>query len=212
MSPQTAATAVESVAPINADAAPRTFFSVSVTKLCVLSFLSFGAYTLYWFYQHWKIVRDRHGENVSPIARTILSNFYGYALFTRMLARGKEASIASTFPAGLCAVGWFVSNMLLRLPEPYWLVSTLSFVWLVPAQHYANRLNQVAAPHQDRYARFSGWNKALVGFGVVWWLLVLLGLSVPEAPPNEPKPRSRSPVAMQPHVPGDALAFVRERA
>lgn len=182
------------------------FFSVSVAKLCVLSFFSFGAYTLYWFYQNWKLVRDEHKEDVSPIARTILSNFYCYALFSRMIARGRDVHL-SVFPAALCAVAWFVTNVLWRLPDPYWLVSTLSFLWLIPAQEYANRLNAIAVPHHERNTGYSAWNKALVGFGVVWWLLVLAGMFLPDPTDGVPKSRGSSPGAVQQHVAPDVLAF-----
>ena len=174
----------------------RAFFAVSDRKFWVLSLFSFGAYAIYWFYQNWKIVRDEHGEKVSPIARTILGIFYCYALFKRMSSSGQAAQMPA-LAAGTYAMAWIATNGIGSLPDPFWVVSALAFVWVVPVQQYVNRLNAIVAPGRPTNARFTGWNKTLIGVGALWWVLVIVGLCLPEVPPDEPAPRSNAPKTVQ---------------
>jgi len=57
-----------------------------------------------------------------------------------------------------------------------------SFLFLLPAQAYANRVNAVAAPAHDRNARFTAWNWAGIALGSVFFALVIVGLFYPESP------------------------------
>ena len=50
-------------------------YALSVTKLWVMSILSFGLYNLAFFYRHWAHLRDHHQQDVSPFWRAVFSPF-----------------------------------------------------------------------------------------------------------------------------------------
>jgi hypothetical protein len=60
-----------------------------------------------------------------------------------------------------------------RLPEPYDWISMMSFVFLLPVQHYVNRLNTLTTPAHDRNSRFTVWNWVGVVVGGSLMLLVI---------------------------------------
>src|SRR5690606_20478740 len=65
-------------------ATQRQFFVVSIWKLCVLFCITFGLYSLVWFYQHWKLQKQYHKTNVIPVLRAIFSLFFTHALFANI--------------------------------------------------------------------------------------------------------------------------------
>ena len=154
------------------------FFAVSVRKLAVLSFFTLGLYPLYWFYAHWQHVRVWNtGRDFSPARRTLLFFFYCYPLFRRVRALDRQVNGASRLQAGLLTVGFIALNLLDLLPDPWSLLSIFSFVFLLPVQARANRLNEqqcgAASASFDRNASLSVWNWIVIVPGA---LLVLLSV------------------------------------
>lgn len=142
----------------HADEAP--FFAVGTFKLAVMALITFGFYELYWMYRHWRTIRDREGISVMPVMRAIFAIFFTHSLFVRFRdyeidgAPGPAAGLA----AGPLAVGWIVFGLLWKLPGPGWLLSMVTFMFLLPAQAAANRVNAAAAPEAPRNERFTAWN------------------------------------------------------
>jgi hypothetical protein len=62
------------------------------------------------------------------------------------------------------------------LPDPYWLPSVGSVLFLVPVQAHANRLNAIATPSHDPNARLTRWNWVGVIIGAFLELTALLGI------------------------------------
>jgi len=171
------------------------FFAVSVTKLLVMNLCTFSAYQVYWFYRNWKRIAEREPHAMWPVARAIFAIFYCYQCFShirdfvvgtdtgRIFAAGPLGLDEDTGPrlaAGPLAVGFIVTNLLWRLPDPYAWISTLAFVFLVPVQLHVNRLNAAANPLHDRNNRFSGWNWVAVVVGGVLVMLAVVGAFLPE--------------------------------
>ena len=154
---------------IAADAAANraAFFAVSPLKLVILSFCTLGGYQLYWFYQNWKHIKRRTGENIMPVWRTLFGLFFCYSLFSRVRDYG-PASASPKLDAGPLAAGWIILAMLGRLPEPYWMITFLSVFVLLPVQGAITTINREEAPDLDPNSGFSAWN----------WLAVVVGLPV----------------------------------
>ncbi|MBF5004894.1 DUF4234 domain-containing protein [Diaphorobacter caeni] len=156
------------------DAAPASpvtpaFFPVSLRKLAVLSFCTMGLYHLYWFYMHWRHVRVWNaGRDFSPARRTLLFFFFCFSLFRRVRAQDARVKVngRSSLKAGLLALGYIAANLCDLLPGIWGLMSIFSFIFLLPVQAHANRVNELtcSAPF-DRNASFSAWN----------WMAVVLG-------------------------------------
>lgn len=149
------------------------FFPVSLTKLVLLHFASFGLYQLVWFYESWKLVRNR-GEDVSPGWRTFFTVLFCYSLFQRMgdEARGRGLKLA----AGPLAAVWIVLTLASRLPDPGWVITFLSFLPLLAVQSTVNRLNQLAAPGHDPNSRFGVGAIVTMVIGFPLLLLFIAGL------------------------------------
>ena len=77
------------------------------------------------------------------------------------------------------AVAWVVFEMLARLPDPFWLISVLSIIFLLPVQMTANEINLVTSPNHDPNSKFSGWNIVAVIGGGLLFLLALVGTFFP---------------------------------
>jgi hypothetical protein len=163
---------VADVLPQETTAEPP-FFAVSLTKLVLMSICTFGLYEVYWFYRNWKCIKGRERSNISPALRAIFAVFYCYQCFARIRAYDIERNGSSPLSAGLLAIGWIITTLLSSLPDPYWWISLLSFVFILPVQSYANRLNAQASPSHNRNASLRSWNWVALILGGALLLLAL---------------------------------------
>lgn len=141
-------------------------FAAAVPKLVLMTIATFGAYEVYWGYKHWKILEPRLNEPILPFWRGVFGVFFLYALTREINIAGKARGIEKPLPAEVLAVLFFLLNLSVRLPDPYWLVAFLAVVPIAVVQRRANRVNAQEAPLSDRNSRIRGWN----------WLAVLIGL------------------------------------
>jgi hypothetical protein len=156
------------------------FFAVGTTKLLVMSTVTFGLYLVFWHYWQWKAVRALDEGGVHPVVGAIFYGITGYWLFKRMRAYAQSIDPALSLAAGALAVGILVLGFLYSLPDPWWLIVLVQGFLHVPVQEMANRVNAHVAPEADRNTRFSGWNIAGIVFGVLWFALMLIGMSLPD--------------------------------
>jgi hypothetical protein len=156
------------------------FFAVSIAKLTVLSLCTLGLYELYWFYKNWQFVRARERSNIVPVLRAFFAVFFCYACFARIRDHGKKVGIQPPLSAGACATGWILTTIMWRLPDPYWLVSMAAFLFLLPAQAYANRVNAAVAPEHDRNSKFTESTWITTVIGGAFFLLAVFGTLFPE--------------------------------
>jgi hypothetical protein len=156
------------------------FFAVSIFKLVLLSVLTLGIYELYWFYQNWKLIRDREGSDIWPVPRAIFTVFFCHACFARIRDFETPAAGKSDLASGWLATAWIITTLMHKLPQPWWLISLAAVLFVVPVQARANRINAELSPEHDRNSRFTGWNWAIVVFGGIFLLLVLIGSFAPE--------------------------------
>ena len=139
------------------------FYPTNLLKFSVLSVATFGLYELYWFYKCWKYVKIKE-ENIYPFWRAFFASFWTYALCMRIFEGKYKGWSVIIF------LSYFVIYVLWRLPDPYWLLSFLTFVPILPLVKKTNNLNAQALP--ATYSRF-GWKHILVslfGIPVVVWL------------------------------------------
>lgn len=151
------------------------FFAVSLTKLVIMSICTLSLYEIYWFYRNWHCVKVREGSNISPASRSIFGIFYCYQCFGRIRKFEIEKNGKSSLLAGPLAAGWIVTSLLWKLPDPYWWVSMFAFVFFIPVQAHANRLNSQASPSHNQNSSISGWNWVAVVLGGILLLLAFAG-------------------------------------
>jgi hypothetical protein len=107
------------------------YFPVSKLKFIAMAVLTFGIYEIYWFYRNWAFVRDRDSVRIRPFWRAVFGPLWLHALIGDINQARGEGGIPKGQAIGLF-VGYIVISGLWRLPDPYWLVSCLSFLPLLP--------------------------------------------------------------------------------
>ncbi|AKC85763.1 hypothetical protein [Pseudoxanthomonas suwonensis] len=155
-------------------------FAPPALKLVVMSSCTFGLYVLYWFYCNWKAIKLIDRPDVMPFWRALFSPIWAYSCFKAMagIAEGRRRSLG--FSPGALAISYFLLNLASRLPDPYWVLSFLIFVPLLPVNSLARAYNQaerIGDPVADEY---SVWNWLAIVFGGGVLLLLLLGLMLPD--------------------------------
>jgi hypothetical protein len=155
------------------------FFAVPVVKLAILSFCTFGLYEFFWFYRHWQRARVREQVDISPFWRAFFGVIFCYSCFARIRTYGTQLGITPAPQIGLLAGGWILTTLTWRLPGPFWLISLFSFIFLLPVQAYANRINSADSPAHDPNSRFGIWNWVGVVAGSIVLLLDIVALFVP---------------------------------
>lgn len=156
------------------------YFSVSKQKLIVMSVFTLGLYQLYWFYKNWELIRRRTGRDIIPWVRAIFAIFFCYSLFKSVKESADSHGIHSAIsPAGL-ALAYIAITLCVRLPDPYWLVSLLAFLPLLPAQGAINNINSNTVPIADPNDRYTGKNVIILILGSFLLIITVLGTLVPE--------------------------------
>ena len=145
------------------------FFPVSVTKFAGMSVFTLGIYPFYWFYKNWRFVEARQGD-VWPIVRAFFGPIFYFSLLGRIDGYRPESRPPKEVQ-WIVAGAYLAANATIRLPSPYWLVSILAFVPLLPAVVAINRLND---PARSAMAANSRWRLRHVPLVLVGGLSLLL--------------------------------------
>jgi len=167
-----------------ADLSEPTYFPVGLPKLAVMSIATLGVYILYGFYVNWKAARRLDGDNPWPLARALFYPIMSYALFRRIELYALRIGLRERVAALGLALALFLLALAVTLPDPWWLVTFLAFVPLLPVQATVNAINAKAAPHADPNRRFTAWNVVGIVLGAAFLALIVIGLfvTVPPAP------------------------------
>jgi hypothetical protein len=158
--------------PIGSDQAPH--FPVSLLKLAVMSICTFGIYEVYWFYKNWNLIKQRERTDIAPFWRAVFGFFFCYQCFSRVREHAKSLGLHQSVSAGHLATGWIITSALWMLPDPYWLLSALAFIFILPVQALANRINSTITPHHDPNRRFTVWNLVGVVVGAIYLILAII--------------------------------------
>jgi hypothetical protein len=171
---------VANVEDIESNDVPTPFFVVSTTKFVVMWICTASFYMIYWFYKHWKSIKQREMSNINPAARSIFSVFFVYSLFKNIRDEANRVEVKSVANVGMCAIGWILFNILGGISAAFFLLSFLSVLFAVPVQACANRINQHVAPDHDPNSTFTGWNIVLIVVGSILVVLAMIGIMLPE--------------------------------
>ena len=164
------------------------YFAVSTPKFVVMSIFTVGLYELYWAYKQWKTIKARTGADIMPFWRAFFSGLWGFSLFGQIKADAERRAIGANWSAGLLGALYLVLLVTWRLPDPWWLVSLLSFLPMLPVVQTVERINN--APAHLRNDKYSGANIAGIIVGPLVLALAVLGMTIdPEteditAPPS----------------------------
>ncbi len=113
-------------------------YVISIPKLIILSLTTFGLYELYWFYKQFKSFKAEKDWKISPWPRAIFYGLMSYSLFHKVSDAVKELDQKREFNSSGVWAFYFILNILWKLPDPYWLLSLLSFLPLIQIQDTIN--------------------------------------------------------------------------
>jgi hypothetical protein len=98
---------------------------------------------------------------------------YCFPLFEKIERTGDLLNLRQSISSGVLAGGWVLLSVLSMLPDPYWLVTFLSVVFLVPVQQQINWINERLAPGHDPNKNFTAWNILAVVVGGSFFVLAV---------------------------------------
>lgn len=165
------------------------FYVVSLRKFWVLLIATLGLYQLYWFYKHFASCRDATGEKLWPVPRALFSVFFAHNLFGKISEAAQPLLVGTTAKslsgyATLYVVFVILSNAADRVLDKLGVGDIALLViafgalpvygWaMAKAQKVAN----IASGDPDGQANsgFTAANIAWIVFGIVIWLLAIVG-------------------------------------
>jgi hypothetical protein len=149
-------------------------FPVATHKFIVMSICTFGLYELYWCYQNW-LRLETPEERIRPFWRAVFAPIWSFALFGRIKNRVNDDGIPVEWNAkGLAAV-YVALNLLWRLPDPWWLLTYLSVVPMIPVQQATQQLNARTALGDTRNVSYTTPNVITIVVGGTLFVLAVVG-------------------------------------
>ena len=139
------------------------FYHVSTAKLSLLSLSTFGLYTLFWFYKNWAQIGQRSEPDIRPFWRGLFAPLFCHGLVTRVNSAAESLHL-DQLPAGVIACIYLGLLFLERLPDPYWVLSLLSFIPLLAIQRKIAQIHSAIRP-----------GLSMEGWGLRSFLVLLVG-------------------------------------
>lgn len=173
--PASVALASHAGAPVQRPSDKVVFFPVSTLKFVTMSIVTLGLYQIYWSYRNWVFLRREFGMKVIPVARAWFVVFFGYSLLKQIKVRAVEYGVPASYSPGWLFVALLALLIASRLPAPYWPITTLAFVPLLPAVDTINRLNAGRVARASMNARFTAWNIVGIVLGGLVLAMALFG-------------------------------------
>lgn len=159
-----------------------------ITKLVLLSILTFGLYQFYWFYRNWKTIKAQTGVPLSPGWRTvglfvpIVSIFMVNDQFKLIHTVASASGLRPRFSPGWLTLGYLVLTALSRLPDPWEMVELLSFLPLIPVQRALNEYWATEQPGRAVRTRYSKGEIAVLIVGGFLMAVKVIGMLAGDDP------------------------------
>lgn len=153
----------------------KKYFPVTLLKFIVLSVSTFNIYLLYWFWKNWRYVKERDKSSIIPWARSLFSIIWYYFLLADIYKHQDKGKLRLGFLPVLAFAYFLLVAGTSKLPDPYWLISLLSFVPLLPAVIQIKAINGEISWALQRNSAFQGRHFVLVPVGLAAVLFVSAG-------------------------------------
>jgi transglutaminase-like putative cysteine protease len=134
------------------------YYPVSLGKLIVLSVMSFGIYTCYWFYKNYAFKKHEDGNAIMPVARGLFYLFWYYPLYRTLSedsAKRYQENRVLVQPLAVLFAVLFLLAGLLSNRDGLWAATGLALpLFLIPLANYINHINRHSP---EAYAYHSRW-------------------------------------------------------
>ena len=150
---------------------------ISLNKFIFLSIISFGAYQVWWMYKAWRFFKQKEKLDIIPEARAIFCIFFLNSLFNKILEFSKDKGYNKEYSSDTLFVCFFIGNFLAKLPDPIWLISIFSFVFIIPpfeALNFAKQESKSISVSEQK--DFNGRQITLIVLGTILWGLTIFGM------------------------------------
>lgn len=155
------------------------FYPVSVSKFMLMWILTFGAYSLFWFYRNWRYVKFNMDEpKINPIWRAILQIFWFYSLYRKIenkLAETDASQLSSKTQAISVTILFILTSCLSAMDNIYgYLAIAASAIVTLPLLLMINRMNQ---SDTTAYVQNSCWQlrHGLLGLLIIPFVIMAAG-------------------------------------
>jgi hypothetical protein len=158
---------------------PIIINTINVNKFIALSLITFGLYDIWWIYKSWRFIRDQEKSEILPAFRTIFSLFFLISLFKRILKLAKSSDYKFNYPSVILFIGYILTGFLSYLPEPFFIVALVSFVFLIPpfkALKYA--IANCDGFKENELRSFNGRQTFILVISGILWTLFFIGIII----------------------------------
>lgn len=164
------------------------FYVVSQRKFLILFFATFSLYSVYWFYQNFKLNKQFLKNSDWPLPRTFFSIFFAHGLFEAIDLHIKNKGLQYEWNWRQLANSYvlivIVGRVLDRLSGKGEDISLIDMVVLLSLFLVGGVLCQVQrainvaclSASDDPNNALTAANWIWIGIGGVFWLLILIGL------------------------------------
>lgn len=146
---------------------------IPVWKFILLSIATLWFYELYWFYKNWNYIKDDKEVDISPFWRAwfaalFLTNFIWY-----LKKYFDEENISFKYYPWFLWLPYFFLIISHKLPDPFRLISFLSFIPLMPV---LNSLNKYWAKTEKNLPekKFKWWQILLLIIWIIYLFLIVV--------------------------------------
>jgi len=150
------------------------FFPVSPHKFLILSICSLNLYQLYWFYENWKRIRAWSGDAMSPFWRTFFAIFWIVPFAQYIGRRARESGVPVWWSALGIGTAFIVVSLLLRLPDPWWLIALGTGPVLVPVVKTCEDVNRTAEIPEGPNDHYTAANVTTIVVGGLLLALIVV--------------------------------------
>jgi hypothetical protein len=153
------------------------FYAVSPSKFAIMTVTTFGLYPIFWFAKNFILIKEQEKSQIWPIARAIFGIFFYSELARKALISAKKNSYGGIYDPTTLAILFFLTNIIYRAPDPWWLLGFISILTLNPTVKAMLHNNEkMRAKINTNYS--TGDIVALI-VGGMFWFFVLLGMLSP---------------------------------
>jgi hypothetical protein len=156
---------------------------ISLNRFLFLSVISFGLYPIWWIFEAWRFFMQKDKLDIMPAARALLAVFFIYPLLNRIQNYARAHGHQAQFSSALMCIGYIGGSMLAQLPDPYWLISVASCIFLIPPFLALNDAKQnTPGLKLILMQKFSMPQWILIAVCSILWLLILAAMFILETP------------------------------
>lgn len=150
---------------------------VSSNRFIIFYLLSLGLYGVWWMYKMWSFFKEKESLDIWPFARAIFGIFFIYRLFEKIKSFARSNNCNDEYPSEGLFGGFVVFSFLTRLPDPYWLISLLGFLfYLQPINVFNKAIANSKVYDGILDAQFNATQIVLMVVGAIFWSLLMIGL------------------------------------